>query len=65
VSRATEQAPKEEMTTIDQVGPCAASSEHEHLDRALQSLSAGIARLERKFDRILALAIESRPRSRL
>jgi uncharacterized coiled-coil DUF342 family protein len=35
---------------------------YERLDRADQSLSAGIARLERKLDRILALAVESRTR---
>ena len=36
---------------------------YERLDRADQSLSAGIARLERKLDRILALSVE-RARSR-
>ena len=33
---------------------------YERLDRADQSLSAGITRLERKLDRILALVVESR-----
>jgi hypothetical protein len=32
---------------------------YERLDRADQSLSAGISRLERKLDRILALVVES------
>jgi hypothetical protein len=36
----------------------------DRLDRDLQSLSAGIARLERKLDRILALVVESRGRNR-
>jgi hypothetical protein len=36
----------------------------ERFDRAFQAVSAGIARLERKLDRILALATESRARSR-
>lgn len=35
---------------------------HERLDKALQTVSAGIARLERKLDRILALTVESRVR---
>jgi len=35
---------------------------YERLDRADQSLSAGISRLERKLDRILALVVESRTR---
>ena len=35
---------------------------YERLDRADQSLSAGISRLERKLDRILALVVESRAR---
>ena len=33
---------------------------HQRLDKQLQSISAGIARLERKLDRILALSVESR-----
>jgi hypothetical protein len=37
---------------------------YERLDRADHSLSAGIARLERKLDRILALVVESRTRLR-
>ena len=37
---------------------------YERLDRADQSLSAGITRLERKLDRILALVVESRARLR-
>jgi hypothetical protein len=35
---------------------------YERLDKALNGLSGGIARLERKLDRILALSIESRRR---
>jgi hypothetical protein len=37
---------------------------YERLDRADKSLSAGITRLERKLDRILALVVESRARAR-
>jgi hypothetical protein len=37
---------------------------YERLDRADQSLNAGIARLERKLDRILALVVESQARRR-
>ncbi len=37
---------------------------YERLDRADHSLSAGIVRLERKLDRILALVVESRNRLR-
>jgi len=37
---------------------------YERLDRADQSLNAGITRLERKLDRILALIVESRTRLR-
>ena len=37
---------------------------YERLDRADQSLRAGIARLERKLDRILALVVESQNRAR-
>jgi hypothetical protein len=36
----------------------------DRLDRADQSLNAGISRLERKLDRILALVVESRTRLR-
>ena len=36
----------------------------ERIDKAFHSVSAGIARLERKLDRILALATESRGRQR-
>lgn len=32
---------------------------YERLDKAVQTLHAGIARLERKLDRILALSVES------
>jgi hypothetical protein len=35
---------------------------YERLDKCLHALSAGIARLERKLDRILALSVESRGR---
>jgi hypothetical protein len=35
---------------------------YERLDKALNGLSGGIARLERKLDRILALSVESRGR---
>jgi len=34
----------------------------ERLDKALHAISAGIARLERKLDRILALVVEGRGR---
>jgi len=37
---------------------------YERLDRADQTLSAGITRLERKLDRILALVVESGARRR-
>ncbi|HEU4938441.1 MAG TPA: hypothetical protein VFT39_18440 [Vicinamibacterales bacterium] len=37
---------------------------YERLDRADQTLSAGITRLERKLDRILALVVESQARRR-
>ena len=37
---------------------------YERLDRADHTLSAGIARLERKLDRILALVVESQARRR-
>lgn len=37
---------------------------YERLDKALSALSAGLARLERKLDRVLALTIESRGRNR-
>jgi hypothetical protein len=36
----------------------------ERLEKAFTALSAGIARLERKLDRILALVVESRGRNR-
>jgi hypothetical protein len=38
--------------------------EHDRLDKALSALGAGIARLERKLDRILALVTEARVRNR-
>lgn len=45
------------------VEPCACTEfAHERLDKALQTVAAGIARLERKLDRILALTVESRVR---
>jgi creatinine amidohydrolase/Fe(II)-dependent formamide hydrolase-like protein len=65
VSHTMEQASKEHTTIIAPVGSTDPHSEHDHLEKALQSLSAGIARIERKLDRILALAVESRGRSRL
>ena len=34
----------------------------DRLDKALQAVSCGIARLERKLDRMLALIVESRGR---
>lgn len=34
------------------------------LDQSLHALSGGLARLERKLDRVLALCVESRARSR-
>jgi hypothetical protein len=37
---------------------------HDRLDKALNALSCGITRLERKLDRLLALIVESRGRSR-
>lgn len=36
---------------------------YERLDKAVQTLHAGIARLERKLDRILALSVESARRA--
>ncbi len=36
---------------------------YERLDKALSALSAGLVRLERKLDRVLALTIESRRRT--
>ncbi len=36
---------------------------YERLDKALSALSAGLLRLERKLDRVLALTIESRRRT--
>lgn len=33
---------------------------YEQLDKAFQSIAAGIARLERKLDRILAIVVESK-----
>jgi uncharacterized protein Yka (UPF0111/DUF47 family) len=36
----------------------------EHVDKSLYALSGGIARIERKLDRILALSVESRGRNR-
>jgi hypothetical protein len=32
---------------------------HDRLEKAIHALSAGVARLERKLDRILALSVES------
>lgn len=37
---------------------------HERLDKALNALSAGIVRIERKLDRILAMVTEARVRNR-
>ena len=37
---------------------------HDRLDKALNALSAGIVRIERKLDRILAVVVESRGRGR-
>lgn len=37
---------------------------YERLDKALQAISGGIARIERRLDRILALVVEARGRSR-
>jgi hypothetical protein len=36
---------------------------YERLDKAVQALHAGIARLERKLDRILALSVEAARRT--
>ena len=35
----------------------------EQVDKSLQALGGGLARLERKLDRILALSVESRGRN--
>ena len=37
---------------------------YERLDKNLHALSSGLARLERRLDRVLALSVESRGRSR-
>ena len=37
---------------------------HERLDKAFNALSAGIVRIERKLDRILAMVTEARVRNR-
>jgi hypothetical protein len=37
---------------------------YERLDKSLHALSGGLARLERKLDRVLALSVESRGRNR-
>ena len=37
---------------------------YERLDKSLHALSGSLARLERKLDRVLALSVESRGRSR-
>ena len=37
-------------------------SGYERLDKSLHALSSGLARLERKLDRVLALSVESRAR---
>ena len=62
---ATDEGTKAETSAIEQVEHGDPGSEVGHLDRTLQSLSAGIARIERKLDRILALAVEARGRPRL
>jgi hypothetical protein len=64
MGQATDQA-TEENPKIEAVEHCDRGAERDHVDKALHSLSAGIARIERKLDRILALAVESRTRQRL
>jgi hypothetical protein len=39
-------------------------SGYERLDKSIHALSGSLARLERKLDRVLALSVESRGRSR-
>jgi hypothetical protein len=39
-------------------------SGYERLDKGIHALSGSLARLERKLDRVLALSVESRGRSR-
>lgn len=38
---------------------------YDRLEKSIHSLSGGVARLERKLDRVLALTVESRSRNRL
>jgi hypothetical protein len=65
MGQATDEASREETPALEGVEHCDRGAERDHVDKALQSLSAGIARIERKLDRILALAVESRTRQRL
>ena len=55
--------PFEQMEQIDQRFQ-QIDKRFEQVDKSLHALSAGIARLERKLDRILALSVESRGRNR-
>jgi hypothetical protein len=65
MGQATDQASREEKPATEGMEHCDGGAERDRVDKALQSLSAGIARIERKLDRILALAVESRTRQRL
>jgi hypothetical protein len=64
MGQATDEA-TEVKPGIEAVEHCDRGAERDRVDKALQSLSVGIARIERKLDRILALAVESRTRQRL
>jgi len=64
MGQATDEA-TEEKPGIEAAEHCDRGAERDRIDKALQSLSAGIARIERRLDRILALAVESRTRQRL
>ncbi len=63
----------EETEIEDRLGPAieqpvdqpeSTQSGYERLEKGLSAVSAGLVRLERKLDRILALSIESRGRNR-
>lgn len=65
MGQTSDETTREEQRAIEMAEHCEGGAEHDHVDRALQSLSAGIARIERKLDRILALVVEARTRQRL
>ena len=65
MGQTSDEATREEQRAIEMAEHCDGGAERDHVDKALQSLSAGIARIERKLDWILALAVESRTRQRL